>query len=346
MHTPARLLEAVKLPEDATAAVEHMYERYDGKGFPSGIAGKEIPLGARVLAVCDTYSDLTQNPRNPYRKQLSPADACSVLAQHREKIFDPHVVDLFKGMVLGEDIRARLLANRYLTLLVDADPEESTVLELRMIEQGFEVRTARSFEQAVKILSAGDIDLVVSELELPQNDGLMLLAEARKQPWGKDIPWVLHTCRKQGARRGRRRRFELGVTDFVPKGSSTDVLVAKLKSLLDKLATKGTGGVSGSPPRDGAAGAGAGPLRRGRKGVKLKIRRGGTRWAGSTSPRGTPIVNALWGKMRGEEAFYTMLKLQDGDFGLDPAFKPQGRVITENAESLLLEGMRRMDEGA
>ena len=40
-------------------------------------------------------------------------------------------------MVLGEDIRARLLANRYLVLIVDADPEESTVLELRMLEQGF-----------------------------------------------------------------------------------------------------------------------------------------------------------------------------------------------------------------
>jgi len=41
-----------------------------------------------------------------------------------------------------------------------------------------------------------------------------------------------------------------------------------------------------------------------------------------------------------------MLKLQDGDFGLDPSFKPQGRSINENAESLLLEGMRRMDEEA
>jgi response regulator RpfG family c-di-GMP phosphodiesterase len=340
VHTPTRLLEAVRLPEEATNAVNGMYERYDGKGFPNGVTGKDIPLGARVLAVCDTYADLTQNPRNPYRKQLSPADACAVLAQHKEKIFDPHLVDLFRGMVLGEDLRARLLANRYMALIVDADPEESTVLELRMIEQGFEVKTARSFDQAVKMLSAGDIDLVVSELELPQSDGLALLGEARKQPWGKDVPWVVHT-RKQG-RAEAQKAFELGVTDFVVKGSSTDVLVAKLKALLDQRATKGARGVSGNLREMGLPEL-VQVLSQGRKGGKLKIRAGND--LGEIHFAEGDVVNALWGKMRGEEAFYAMLKLQDGDFGLDPSFKPQGRAIMENAESLLLEGMRRMDEG-
>ncbi len=340
VHTPTRLLEAVRLPEEATLAVNHMYERYDGTGFPDQMSGKEIPLGARVLAVCDTYSDLTQNPRNPYRKQLTPTEACTVLIQHKGKIFDPHVVDLFKGMVLGEDVRARLLANRYLVLIVDADPEESTVLELRMLEQGFEVKTARSYEQAIKMLSVGDIDLVVSELELPQHDGLMLLAEARKSTWGKDVPWVAHT-RKAGGKEAQ-RAFELGVTDFVAKGQSTDVLVAKLKAMLDQRATKGTRGVSGSLREMGLADL-VNVLWQGRKGGKLKIKAGNE--LGEIHFAEGDIVNALWGKMRGEEAFYAMLKLQDGDFGLDPGFKPQGRVITENPESLLLEGMRRMDEG-
>jgi response regulator RpfG family c-di-GMP phosphodiesterase len=340
VFTPTRLLEAVKLPTEATEAVNGMYERYDGQGFPNGVGGKDIPLGARVLAVCDTYSDLTQNPRNPYRKQLSPAEACGVLGQFKEKIFDPHLVDLFRGMVLGEDLRARLLANRYMALIVDADPEESTVLELRMTEQGFEVRTARSFDQAIKLLSVGDIDLVISELELPQHDGLTLLAEARKQPWGKDVPWVVHT-RKQG-RVEAQKAFELGVTDFVVKGSSTDVLVAKLKSILDQRATKGARGVSGNL-REMPLPELVQVLTRSRKGGKLKIRAGNDIgeihfWEGD-------VVNALWGKLRGEEAFYAMLRLLDGDFGLDPGFKPSGRVIMDDADSLLLEGMRRMDEG-
>ncbi len=340
VSTPTRLLEAVKLPEEAVSAVNGMYERYDGGGFPNGVAGKDIPLGARVLAVCDTYADLVQNPRNPYRKQLSPSEACGVLGQFKDKIFDPHLVDLFRGMVLGEDLRARLLANRYLALIVDADPEESTVLELRMTEQGFEVKTARSVDQALKYLAAGDVDLVVSELEMPQHDGFALLSEARKQPWGKDVPWVIHT-RKQG-RAEAQRAFELGVSDFVVKGASTDVLVAKLKSLLDQRATKGARGVSGN------LGEMALPelvqvLARSRKSGKLRIRAGNE--LGEIHFTDGEVVNALWGTLRGEEAFYDMLRLQDGDFGFDPSFKPAGRVIQSDTDSLLLEGMRRLDEG-
>jgi DNA-binding response OmpR family regulator len=226
-----------------------------------------------------------------------------------------------------------------MALIVDADPEESTVLELRMTEQGFEVKTARSFDQAIKLLSAGDIDLVVSELDLPQHDGLTLLAEARKQPWGKDVLWVVHT-RKQG-REEAQKAFELGVADFVVKGSSTDVLVAKLKSILDKGATKGARGVSGNL-REMPLPELVQVMVRSRKSGKLKIRSGND--LGEIHFADGDVVNALWGKLRGEEAFYAMLKLQDGDFGLDPGFKPSGRVIMEDAESLLLEGMRRMDE--
>jgi hypothetical protein len=57
------------------------------------------------------------------------------------------------------------------------------------------------------------------------------------------------------------------------------------------------------------------------------------------------VVNALYGKLRGEDAFYAMLRLQDGEFGLDPQYKPASRVIHQSCEALLLEGMRRLDEG-
>jgi hypothetical protein len=132
------------------------------------------------------------------------------------------------------------------------------------------------------------------------------------------------------------------VTDFVPKGSSTDVIVTRLKALLDQRAKTGTRGVSGSLREMGLPEL-VNVLWQGRKTGKLKIKSGSD--LGEIHFAEGDIVNALWGRQRGEEAFYTMLKLQDGDFGLDPAFKPQGRIITENAESLLLEGMRRLDEG-
>ena len=92
--TPLRLLESVGLVQQTRDAVFHMYERFDGKGFPDGLVGKEIPLGARLLAVADTYADLTQNSRNPFRKTLSPQEAVGVLQKHQGEVFDPSLVEL------------------------------------------------------------------------------------------------------------------------------------------------------------------------------------------------------------------------------------------------------------
>ena len=147
--------------------------------------------------------------------------------------------------MLGEDLKARLLASRTQALLVDLDPEETTVLELRMIEQGFVVKTARTVDHALKILAEGETDLVISEIDLGAGDGLALLAQARAAAWGKDLPWVIYTQRQERAI--AQKAFEMGVLDFVNKPANADVLVAKLKAMLDQRATARTSrGVSGS----------------------------------------------------------------------------------------------------
>ncbi len=337
---PARLLEPVHMAKDAIAAASHMYERYDGKGFPDGASGKEIPLSARVLAICDTYADLTQNPRNPFRKTLSAQEACAALSKHRGTIFDPNLVDLFRHTVLGEDLKARLLANRLQALIVDIDPEETTVLELRLIEQGFIARTARTAEHALTILAEGETDLVVSEIDLAPADGLALLAEARRSSWGKDLPWVIYTRRQERAL--AQKAFELGVIDFVSKPANADLLVAKLRAMLDQRASPRTSrGVSGRLRELGLPDM-VQVLFHGRKSGSLKIR--APEGSGEIHFADGNVVNALWEELRGEEAFYAMLKLKDGEFGLDPSFRTQSRIIDSSSEALLLEGMRRMDE--
>lgn len=57
------------------------------------------------------------------------------------------------------------------------------------------------------------------------------------------------------------------------------------------------------------------------------------------------VFNALFGGMRGAEAVYAMLRLREGSFSFDPSFEAPQRMIAESPEALLLEGMRRMDEG-
>lgn len=338
---PARLLQPVRLPEEAITAISSMYERFDGKGFPEGTAGKEIAAGARILAIVDTYADLVQNARNPFRKALSPQEAVGVLAKYKDSIFDPNLVDLFRLVVLGEDLRAKLLANRYEALIVDQDSEETTVLELRMLEQGFVVKLARRADEALKLLAEREFDLVVSELDLPDMDGLAFLAQARKQVTVRDVAWVVYT-RRQG-RTEPQKAIELGALDYVLKPAPAEVLVAKFKAILDQRAQRrGSRGVSGSLREMGLPDM-VQVLSNGRKSGNLKIRLGND--AGEIHFIDGQIVQAVWGNARGEEAFFAMLKLNDGEFGLDPAFKAPVRAIQVSSEALLLEGMRRMDEG-
>lgn len=343
LTSPTRLMEAVGLTSDTKYAVEQMYERFDGQGFPGGLRGKDIALGARILAIADTYADLTQNPRNPFRKRLRPVEACEVLSRYKGSVFDPNLVDLFKQTVTGEDLKARLLANRHRALVVDPDPEETTVLELRMVEQGFEVQQAHTAEQALKFLQSGEFEIAVTEVDFGGGmDGYALLGEVRKHPWGKKLPWIFVTGRSASA--DARRAFELGAADFMQKPVSADLLVAKLKQIMEREATHAGGvsrGVSGSLTEMGLPDM-VQVLWHGRKSGSLKIRSGQEQ--GEIHFVQGMIYNALWMTQRGEEAFYAMLRLNEGTFALDPNFKADSQVIQGSPEALLLEGMRRMDE--
>jgi response regulator RpfG family c-di-GMP phosphodiesterase len=341
-RAPLQMLEAAGLPAEARKAVEHMYERYDGQGFPDKQTGKEIPLGARLLAIADTYADLTQNSRNPYRKTLRPVQACEVLQKYKSTVFDPNLVDIFKHAVTGEEMRERLLANRHRALIIDPDPEETTVLELRLMEQGFEVQQARSAEQAMKLLEKGDVEIVISEVGLEQGtDGFKLLELVRKTEYGRVLPWVFVTGNAAGA--DAHRAFDLGAADFLSKPVSADLMVAKLRQIIEREATRSGAkrGVSGSLSEMSLPDM-VQVLWHGRKTGALKIR--SSSGVGEIHFVNGSVYNALFGTQRGEEAFYAMLGLAQGDFVLDPNFVAPQELFHKSPEALLLEGMRRLDE--
>jgi HD-GYP domain-containing protein (c-di-GMP phosphodiesterase class II) len=73
-----------------TAIVRHHHERIDGSGYPDGLAGEAIPLGARIVAVADTFDALTS--RRPYREAYSPTDAMVLLRDEAGCTLDPAIV--------------------------------------------------------------------------------------------------------------------------------------------------------------------------------------------------------------------------------------------------------------
>jgi DNA-binding response OmpR family regulator len=243
----------------------------------------------------------------------------------------------------GEDMRAKLLSDRHEALIVDPDPEETTVLELRLIEQGFEVRIARTAAQAKKLLEASEIDVVLSEIDLDRPDGGLLLREtALKEGFARESTWVILTAKTD--RSTAQRAFDLRVDDFILKPVSTDVLAAKLRQLIErKGATTAGRGVSGSLAEMSLPDM-VQILWHGRKTCALRITAQAS--SGEIDFAEGQVVDARWDALRGEDAFYKMLTLREGDFRLDPTFVPQGRTISASPEALLLEGMRRLDEAS
>jgi diguanylate cyclase (GGDEF)-like protein len=72
--------------------VRHCHERWDGRGYPDGIAGEDIPLESRIIFVCDAYHAMTTD--RPYRRRLSHREAVRRLAGGAGSQFDPHVVEV------------------------------------------------------------------------------------------------------------------------------------------------------------------------------------------------------------------------------------------------------------
>jgi diguanylate cyclase (GGDEF)-like protein len=88
-----RILGAAPALTPVAKLVRFSHERMDGQGYPDGLAGDEIPLGARVIAVCDAYAAMTED--RPYREALRDQDAVAELRRCAGSQFDARVVELF-----------------------------------------------------------------------------------------------------------------------------------------------------------------------------------------------------------------------------------------------------------
>lgn len=89
----ADMLSAINFPYPVVPIVRHHHENWNGTGYPIGLKGTDIPIGARILSVVDCFDALTSD--RPYRPRLSDEAAISILMERRGAMYDPLVVDTF-----------------------------------------------------------------------------------------------------------------------------------------------------------------------------------------------------------------------------------------------------------
>lgn len=101
--------------------VRHHHERWDGKGYPDGLKGEEIPIGSRIIAVVDAYDAMTSD--RPYRKGMQPADAVERLKGGMGSQFDPAVCAAWIQILIDDGIYTPDDAGHHLRLVASARRE-------------------------------------------------------------------------------------------------------------------------------------------------------------------------------------------------------------------------------
>jgi putative nucleotidyltransferase with HDIG domain len=105
------LLQKIDFLEESAKIVHTHHERYDGQGYPAGLSGEDIPLGARIFSVVDALDAMTS--RRTYRKAIPFEDAVEKIAEASGTQFDPEVIDVFVKIPAEEwkDIKKSIAAS-------------------------------------------------------------------------------------------------------------------------------------------------------------------------------------------------------------------------------------------
>jgi response regulator RpfG family c-di-GMP phosphodiesterase len=344
-HAPAgaRLLEHITFPWNVLPVIRHHHERYDGGGYPDGLKGREIPLGARVITVVDAYVAMCS--ARPHRVALNMEQAVDELERQAGHQFDPEVVEALIR-VLEKSPAAFDSGAKASVVVCDADPEFRKVLEMRLVNEGYDVRCVATAEEALEAILAAAPHLVLAEVDSDASDAFQLLREFRRDQTFQHIPFAFLS--RSESRLLKIRALRQGVDDFLVKDNDLEELTARIQNILTReSARRGEGlkrakrGVTGQLDNLGLPDI-VQTLTIGMKTALVALShddQSGRIWF-----RDGAVVHAKCGEIQGEAAFHLMARWTTGEFAIEHGVKSRRTTIECDPMFLVMESMRLLDE--
>lgn len=347
---PVRLIEKANFPAAVPKILTHLFERFDGKGFPDGLAGEDIPIGARIISVVDAYDDLLRQP------EFADAGVNAILKElynFQGSCFDRRVLRAFYE-VLSEAQRDSLPpANDNAPAVLLIDPQGNTFAPLitRLRETGLRVLVARDTDTSVNILkqNSGKVRLVLSEVATSPLNGIQLCRALKTNAATREVSFVFISPREESARTIQ-AAFDAGADDFFSRPLRLEVILAKVKRLIESKAASESaaqGPLSSKASVTGNLAELSLPdivqlLSNSRKTGMLVLRRGEDE--AKVFINNGAVINCFYKGKDGEDAFFGLLDWEEGDFALETDVTMVEQKINMSTESLMLEGFRIMDE--
>lgn len=348
------LMEGIDLPASVRYAVRHHHERWDGRGYPDGLAGEQIPLSARILAVVDSFSAMVA--ARPYRLPRKVPEAAAELRAEAGTRYDPRVVDALLRVLARRDQPHLGFVLRHHILIVSPDQPGATVTAAKLCSAGYLAEVAPDADSARDRLQRVPVAAVVVAAELEDQDAAAFVRELRSNPMLAQLPVVVADAPEV------ERRVELlengADVCFAPDASYSE-LQGTLGALI-RRAFRRRAGENG----DGGDGDGDAPWLALQGDIQdfplswlLQVMKYDSRTA-AIGIRGATDLGVIYlesgdachaqirGGPKGEAALRAMLGWRKGRFTVDPEARPPERTITTPITHLLLDEAVAEDHAA
>lgn len=238
----------------AASIARYHHERWNGKGYPDGLSGLDIPLAARIVAVADVYDALTS--KRVYKRSFSHEESCKIIEEEYGQHFEPAMIDAFRhcldrfqeisqGQVDPEKVNSKRVSKqpRYRVgiergtvlqksnekvLVIDDDPSILRILSKWLSDEGYDVSTADNGEDALKMIEETVPRFVLTDWNMDGLDGESVCRWIREQHLPHYVYTIVITADEQSDT--VLKAFHSGADDLLPKPLKRDQLIARLKS--------------------------------------------------------------------------------------------------------------------
>lgn len=343
VNASVRLLEHIDFPWKLLPIIRHHHEKYDGTGYPDGLKGSEIPIGARILSAADCYIALLSD--RPHRACFSSSDAQTEMIRGAGTQFDPEIVEILLNAIRG-GTTSLSASEKPVVLIADPDVEFIKLLAIRLVNEGVEVRAVTSAEEAILKILEEPPHLVLATTGSDDHRVLHLLQQIREDPDLRLLPFAFLT--ETDDRIFKVQAFRMGADEVLLKRTDLEELVVRIENMLARDAARRATEVAA--PQRGISGDLANLslpdifqiLSLGQKTARVTLGNGGsegTIWfdAGAT-------VHSELNDVTGEEACFEMLGWKDGTFCIEHGLTSEDVSIEMDTMMVVMEGLRLADE--
>lgn len=328
IHT-VQILRQVRFPWNLESIISQHHERYDGNGYPLGLKGRGISIGARILAVTDAYYAMTTD--RAYRRALSKDKAVQEIKKNAGSQFDPEVVEIFLAVIKEEPAKISQKKN---ILIFEREPNVAALIKLSMTANDIDIAHVTSSIDAIVSVRQKRPDLVIADIESLEADAFMRFYNTVQQitaAFGQQFLFIIPDKNNLPSLNGN--------VDYISKPLDINKLALKIRTLLLKahpplLPPEEPHGLTGSVEEFSLTDI-IQILCLGIKTAKIEITKGQEK--GKIYLLHGKVVYAETSKLRGPDAFLELVRWETGRFSIMHGQVANETNVTVDTMHLLLE---------